>query len=246
MAIQQWTVTQIVEQALGRFENRPSNKGKFDPRMEFFLGLDECCQEKHYWWRRKAFSFQTAINQKTYDLSLPGVGNANAPDLVEIEEMFVVNSNPQDFPGRVPPELSAMDLVASIYGNAVQGLIPQNGYYLNQTGWQQLSLALLPSQVFTIAATYWAVPMITDTTQETIPLVPPNLQWGLLYMLGKRFAEFLYEEDDPRFKIYEKRYEEWKLQAAKSKQFSSQEAIAAKSNKQAVHAGGRFWGTGNR
>jgi len=242
--IAMWSVTQIVDQTLGRFENRPSGKGKFDPRMEFWLGLDEFCQEKHYWWRRKAFSFATVIGTKSYDLADPVVGNA--PDLQEIEEVFSVNANPQDWPGRIPPELTSRDLIASIYGTAIQSQIPQSGYYLGFSQFQEFSFSEIPQQVYTVAGTYWAVPMVTDTTEEIIPLVPPNLHYGLIYVLGKRYAEFLYEEDDPRFKIYASRYAEFCLTAAKSKQFSSQEALAMKSNRPAVHAGGRFWGAGNR
>jgi len=75
--------------------------------------------------------------------------------------------------GRIPPELTSRDLVASIYGNAQQSQIPQSGYYLDFSVFQQFSFSAKPQQVYTVAGTYWAVPMITDVTQETIRLCLP-------------------------------------------------------------------------
>src|ERR1700745_2500961 len=178
MPIQTWTMTQLIDQTLGRFENRPSGKGKFDPRMEAWMAIDEAVEEKNSYWRRKGLSFQTVIGTKSYDLSDPAI--ANAPDLQEIEEIFAVNANPQDFPGRIPPELTARALIASIYGSAVQSQIPSTGYYLGFSQFQNFSFSAAPQQVYTVAGTYWAVPMITDVTQETIPLIPPYLHWGLI------------------------------------------------------------------
>ena len=70
-----WTVSQIVQEVDGRTEGRASNKKNFNMRMEFFLGLDEFCQEKHYWWRHKLFSFQTVVGTLSYDLSSNQPGN---------------------------------------------------------------------------------------------------------------------------------------------------------------------------
>lgn len=240
MPITQWTVTQLVQQSLGFFENRPANKGTFDPRMQFFLALDRFVQEKHYWWRRKTATLTTLIGVAAYDLSDPN--GANAPDCVEIEEMYIVNGNPLWWPQGVPPELTARQVLMSIYGGQLGPTIPYGGYLLQPGKFQELIFSVAPQQAYQAAWTYWAAPMVTDTTTETVPLVPPNLHYGLVDMLNLEFAKFLTGEDDPRLSTWASSMEDFKLQAAKSKQFSSQEAKACKSNAPAVQAGGRSWG----
>ena len=231
----------MVQQVSGRTEGRADNKDNFDPRMEFWLGLDEFCQERHYWWRRKATSFAVQVGVQTYDLSSNGTGQANAPDCVEIEEMFIVNANPQLWPYNVSPELTAREQIASLFGDsAVQALVPNSGYFLSPGEFQTLAFSTPPVMDYTAAFTYYAVPMVTDVTVDEIPLVPPNLHYGLLYMLERRIYEFLYGQNDPRFLVSNKRYEDFKVIAAKSKSFSSQAAVHMKTSRPAVGAyGGR-------
>lgn len=244
MPITPWTVGQIVKQVMGRTEGRASGKKDFDPRMEFWLGLDEMVQERHYFWRRKTFSLQTEIGTQNYDLSSNGTGQANAPDLVEIEEIFVVNATPQFWPYSVPPEFTARQQVGAIYGQPQVGqLIPRSGYFLTPGNFQQLTLSQPPNQVYTVAGTYYAVPMVTDVTIDAIPLVPPNLHFGLVYMLERRIFEYLFGQGDPRWTVSNKRYEDFLEKAAKYKSFSQQEAIHASVTSGAVHSsGGRGYG----
>lgn len=241
-----WTVSQIVQQVMGRTENRASKKPNFDPRMEFFLGLDEFCQEKHYWWRRKMFSFQTTIGQQNYDLSQLTTGNA--PDLAEVEEMFVVNAAPQFWPYSVPPAFNPSQQVGAVYGQPNIGqAIPRSAYFISPGNWQLFTLTNPPVQVYTVAGTYYAVPMVTDVAQDGIPLVPPSLHFGLVYMLERRIYEFLYGQNDPRWTVSNKRYEDFLIKAAKSKSFSSQLAISASTGSPAVHStGGRGYNGGCR
>jgi hypothetical protein len=244
--ITQWTVPQIVKQVMGRTQNRARGKVNFDPNIEFFLGLDEFCQEKHYWWRRKMLSFSTSIGVQNYDLSSNGTGQANAADVVEIEEMFVVNATQQPWPWSVPPEFNARQQIGAVYGQPNIGQsLPRNGYFLTPGNFQQLTLANPPQMAYTIAGTYYAVPMVTDTTVEEIPLVPPNLHFGLIYMLERRIYEMLYGQEDPRFQVSNARYEKFCAIAARTKSFSQQEAIHASTSGHAVSAsGGRgAWGT---
>lgn len=228
-----------------RTENRASGAGKPDWFMEFWQALDEFTTEKHYWWRRKSASFQTVIGQQDYDLSSDATGSANAPDCEEIEEAFVVNADPQCHPKHVNPLFSARQVLAAIYGTAVQPEpIPHSGYFIVPGEFQQLSLAAPAQSVYTIGFTYWAVPMIvsSDVDNDYVPLVPPYLHWGLTYMLERRVYEYLYGQDDPRFVTSNARYEQFKAAAARSKQFSSQEAIHSQVQGCAVvSAGGRGW-----
>jgi len=215
--------------------------------MDFFLGLDEFVQEKHYWWRRKAFSLATQAGAQAYDLSKPvNQGGAGAADLVEIEELFVVNGAPcANWPLPVHPALASREIVAGLYGNsAVQSEMSRDRYFLSLGTFQQLNLTMAPDQVFTLAGTYWAVPMVTNVaSQSSIPLVPPNLHFGLVYMFERRVYELLYGQDDPRFAMADKRYEDFKVTASKSVQFSSQQSIAFATRRPAIQSSGdRGWG----
>ena len=106
-----------------------------------------------------------------------------------------------------------------------------------------LTLSQPPNMVYTVAGTYYAVPMVTDTATEDIPLVPPNLYFGLIYMLERRIYEYLYGQDDPRWTVSNKRYQDFVGIAAKYKSFSQQEAIHASVTRGAVSSsGGRGYG----
>jgi hypothetical protein len=236
---QGWKVSKIIQQVNGRTENRATGKPNFDINMEFFLGLDEFCQEKHYWWRRKSFSFLTQQGVQSYDLASNSTGSANAGDAEEIEEAFFVNATPLVHPSSVHPAFTAREWVASLYGDAVSGTIPFPGYFLD--GFQNFVFTQAPQSAFTCAATYWAVPMVTDTAGalgNPPPLVPPFLHFGLVYMLERRVYEYLYGQNDPRFATSNQRYEDFKKIAAKSKQFSSAEAIHSSMQGASVTASG--------
>ena len=252
MPIQQWKCSEIVKQVVGRTENRTTNKPNYNINMEFFMGLDEFVQEKHYWWRRKAASFATVPGQISYDISMAEFGNAG--DAVEIEEMFVVNAAPSTIPLSVNPKFTPRQQIASMFGNAaIQATIPANGYFLLPGGFQILQFSQAPPDIETVAFTYYAAPMIVNVASainQAPPLVPPNLAWGLIYMLERRVFEYLFGQNDPRFTVSNTRYEDFKLQAAKFKQFSVQEAVHSETIYPGVSSSGgrgyvrgQWWGS---
>lgn len=240
-----WNVTDVVKQVMGKTENRANNKGNYNPRLEFWTGLDEFCGEKHYWWRRKAASLSVIAGQQSYDLSSNGTGQANAPDCVEIEEMFTINAAPQNGPISVNPMFSPRQQVAALYGSAVGTNVPRAGYFLTPNQFQGLTFSTVPVRDTTVAFTYYAVPMNTSIALDVIPLVPPFLHWGLFYMLERRIYEFLYVDSDPRFVMANKRYEDFKVIAAKAKSFSVQEAVEMRSTGRAVSSSGGRGSGGN-
>ena len=224
-----WTVAALIAEANGRTENRATNKPNFNTAMEFFLGLDEFCLSKHYWWRRKVASFATVANQQQYDISKSvASGGANAPDAEEIEEAFIVNASPFQHPKNVNPRFTAKEIVASIFGNnAIQGYIPHEGFFMVPGQFQMWDFTQAPESVFTVGFTYWAIPMVSNTGAAMNlppPLVPPFLHYGLVTIIERRILRYLYGQGDERLATVEKDYEDFKNQAAKSKQFSSQEA----------------------
>lgn len=246
-----WKVSEIIQEANGRTENRAANKPNFNTNMEFFLGLDEFCMEKHFWWRRKAASFQTAVNQQTYDLSKSiAQGGANAPDAEEIEEAFIVNGTPLQHPKRVRPDFSPKRVIASLFGGAaIQAWIPHTGYFMAPGTFQQWDFDQAPTSVLTVAFTYWAIPMVSSgqvaqATSEPPPLVPPFLHWGLVTVMERRIYKYLLAQNDPRYQAAEADYQKFVATAAKSKQYSSQQAIHASSNIAVHSSGGRGYRPG--
>lgn len=245
-----WSVQKIVNQVNGRSENRATNKPNFDILMEFFLALDEFCGEKHYWWRRKAASFQAQVGVQSYDLSTNSTGSANARDAVEIEEAYIVNASPFLYPKMVHPAFTARQQIAAMFSSQVvsENPIPRGGYFLTPGQFQSFELTYPPQQPYTIAFTYYATPMITDTADAAnnpIPLVPPNLHWGMLYALERRVYEYLYGQNDPRWVTSNARYKDFVAAAARYKQFSVQEAIESRmQGPSVVSSGGRARPTG--
>jgi hypothetical protein len=237
-----WTASQIIAQVNGRTENRAMNKPNFNIQMEFWMALDEFCGERHYWWRRRSFSMATIVGQQSYDLNVNEVETDTplAPDLEEIEEVFVVNSAPQPWPFGVAPDLSARQIVTAMYGDAIVNNLPATGGYFIEPGpTRKFWLGTIPQTVFTIAAIYWAIPQNTNLAQDIIPLVPPYLHWGLLYALERRVYEYLYTQNDPRWIQSDQRYQKFLEAAAKSKQFSSQQSITMRTDRPSVRASGR-------
>lgn len=251
MPNQGWAVSKVIAQVNGRTENRAANKPNFDIAMEFFLGLDEFCGEKHYWWRRKAASFSTVANQQQYDLSLTPPVGAGTTDLEEVEEAFIVAGAPFPYPRRVNPSFTPRVQLAAFFGsNSVQQQIPHAAFFTMP--FQMWEFTFPPPTIYTIAFTYWAIPMITDTgsnINKPVPLVPPFLHWGMVPMLERRVLSYLFGQNDPRYQVADANYEAFKFQAAKSKQYSSQEAKHSSMQGGSVHSSGgkgytrgNFWG----
>jgi len=242
-----WTCAKIISQVMGRTENRASNKPLFDTDFEFFTALDEFCLEKHFWWRRKYASLAVQAGKQTYDLGAAvTAGGAGAPDVQEIEEMFVVTGLPTSYPGRVNPRFTSRQQLAAIFGaQNVNQEISRTGFFIDPNTFQQLTFTAPPPTSQTVAFTYWAIPMITDTAaarQNPPPLVPPWLHWGLIYMFERRIYEYLYGQNDPRWTVSNQRYQEFIVKAAHSKDFSTQEAIHSTMQYPSVVAsGGRAW-----
>jgi hypothetical protein len=237
-----WTAIQIIEQCNKLTSNLAANK--IDVAMEFWQGLDEFCGEKHYWWRRLLGSFTTTPPTQQYDLA--GVAGGNEVEIEEVEEVFVVNATAQCSPGNVRPMFNARDQVAAAFGPGVGPFFPRSGYFITPGSPQQLQFSGPVTQALLIGYSFYAIPMITDTTTETIPLVPVFLQYGLKYMLLRRLYDFLYGQEDPRYTTADNNYQRFVLRASKSQSFSSQRAVHASSSARAIQAGGHGGGRGSR
>lgn len=230
-----WTVGALVQRVQKRTENR-ANK-LIDMNMEFFLALDEFCLDQHFWWRKKRGSFTTAIGTQSYDLSA-AAGGTN-PDLVELEEVILMNADGITVQAELNPIVDPQAQLAALL-NTVQDT-PSAFFIDPSTGLQTLILQAPPNVAQKICYEYWAIPMVTDPTQDTIPLVPGYLHWGLGYALEMRVYEVLYGQEDPRFTMAQGRYEQFKTVAARAPNWtgrSTQEARTTEDYASIVQAHG--------
>jgi hypothetical protein len=202
-----WQVGDIVNQVIARTQNLAD--GKFDMRTEFFLGLDEFCNERHFWWRKKRFTFPSIVGTASYDIS------ALAPDFAgEIEDLFLLNADGTTIERILQPIVTPLGEIAAI-NQTVQDT--PAAYLLDVTTSLFTIRLQAPSNVNQpMFGTYWASPQVTDPDDsETIPLVPQNIHYGLFDMLERRVYKLLLAQDDPRFEASDATYQAFITKASR-------------------------------
>src|SRR5271169_2813576 len=158
-----WSVTQLIAEVQKRTENRAANK--MDLRMEFFLALDQLCNEQHFWWRKRRGQFSSVVGQTTpYDISI------NNPDFAELDEAILMNAD------GVTVEKQLQHITDS--GQQLQMLLnnvqdtPACIFVDTETSYQNFYFQAPANVAQLIVFFYWAMPMITDITKDNIPLLP--------------------------------------------------------------------------
>jgi len=220
-----WTVEQLIEHVSKRTENRADDK--IDLEMEFFLALDEFCSEQFFWWRKKRATFTTVIGTNTYDLSKV------APDFAQFDTAYLIKPDGITLDGEMTPITGPTgQLKASL--NTTQD-VPASYFIDTNTSPQELMLQAPASVAQKILFTYWAIPMVTDTTEEDIPLVPNFLHWGLIYALERRVYEMLYGQEDPRYTVANARYEAFCEKAYAMPGWTTREVVTSRASSSAVN-----------
>ena len=220
-----WKVTQLIDHVSKRTQNRANNK--IDLRMEFFLALDEFTAEEHYWWRKKRATFSTIIGNNSYDLSV------KAADFAQFDSAFLIKPDGMTVDKELIPITGASGQIKASL-NTVQD-VPASYFIDTNTSPQTLMLQAPASIAQLILFNYYAVPMVTDTTQEDIPMVPKSLHWGLIYTLERRVYEFLYGQEDPRYTGANERYEEFVQKAAQMPSWTTREVMSSRANSSSVN-----------
>lgn len=211
-----WQVGDIVNQVNARTQSLAD--GKFDLRYEFFLGLDEFTNKRHFWWRKKRFVLPLIVGTASYDFS------ALAPDFCgEFEEIFLINPDGVTIGARLLPILEPEGEVAAIL-NIVSNT--PAAYLLDVTTSLTTLRLQAPSNVAqNLMVNYWAAPMVTDVDDtEMIPLVPQNLHYGLFDMLESRVFKQLLMQEDPRFQAAEAKYEQFVEEASRVPHWAGRKA----------------------
>lgn len=211
-----WQVGDIVQQVTQRTQNKLDSG--IDPRQEFFLALDQFCNFKRFWWRKKDFILPLLVGTASYDFS------TLAPDFAgEFEHVYLLGPDGSSIRCALDPILTDGGLIS-----AKTNTVPNtpNSFLLDVTTSLFTLRLQAPSNVAqSLYVTYWASPMVTDVDNtEAIPLVPQNLHYGLFNMLERRVYEVLYGQGDERYAIKDAEYKRFCIEASRIPHWSGQRA----------------------
>lgn len=209
-------VQDIVQNVNKRTEGRAGTK--MDLRMELFLAIDELCLDRHWWWVNKRFVIPAVVGQASYDLS------SVAPDFTEFDEVYLINADGVTIGNSMYPIFDKKAQTACIL-STVQDT-PAAYFIDTETSLQTMHLQAPSNVNQNIFGFYWAMPMVTDPAEDTIPLVPPFLHWGLIHALERRVFKFLYGVGDVRASTAEQDYQSFKTIASRKPNFSDKQVLA--------------------
>lgn len=217
-----YTISQVIEIASKRTERRV--EGEIDLRSEFWAALSEFVLERRYPWRRKSFTFSTAVGTQQYDVSSAGLSpyGSLATDLYEIRTVYRVEPGPAftELPPLVTEDQQMSALEATINGKP-------SAYMTLPVALQTLVFNVPADAIYKMRINYWAAPdPVLDSAAEVVPLVPPQLHWGLPIALERNLFRYLYGQNDPRTMLAEKRYTDFLAKAARMFSFTTNQITA--------------------
>lgn len=233
-----WQVGDIVAQVIQRTQNRTDSG--IDLRQEFFLALDQFCNNRRFWWRKKDFILPLVVGTPSYDFS------ALAPDFCgQFQDVYLLNPGAGSIAGQLTPLINDEDLICA----KTNIVADQPAGYLLDVTTSLFTLRLqAPSNVAqSLYITYWAAPMVTDVDNtEIIPLVPQNLHYGLFNMLERRVYEVLYGQEDPRYMIKDREYQTFLQEASRIQHWSGRKAREMSVDDMGTRASGSSRSLGSR
>jgi hypothetical protein len=220
--IMAWTKSLIVGEVQKRTENRVANK--MDLNMEFFLALDQLCNEQHFWWRKRRAKIATVIGQATpYDISTV------APDFVELETALLMNADGVTVQRELTHITDPGHQLEMLLNNVRD--TPSNVFVDTQTSYQNLCFQAPASVAQLVYFMYYAMPMVTDLTQDKIPLLPPWLHYGMISALERRVYLVLFGNEDPRYETTNEEYQEFLEAANNTPSWTSKKVTEARTTR---------------
>lgn len=233
------TRAELIAKVNGKTEN--ALVGQLDFNSLFLEVAQEFCGEHRYWWRHKTFTFPTVAGTDSYDLTdttTVATTPANAGPFVE-EITFV---------GRVDgTKICELDPIFDDQAIAEwdtdtsqdkPGLWTITGDSL--TNAQKIRLHKVPNGIFTMHVAAWMIPnATTDSSDETIYIVPPVWHTALQVGLEREVWRLKYGQQDPKFitanALYEKKVATAKVQpsfsTAKTVQWRRNDGRAVRSTR---------------
>lgn len=174
--------------------------------------LQDFCGRNRYWWRRWSVTFTITAGTQTYDLTTI----STTPSLSEItvEEIIKVGLI---LPGQNPPVSYLIPIFDEEgYIEMSQGLNPSGlaeavapGRYTMYAGDYKTLLFDIPDNNYTMQLVFWAMPNPnTDTTSNSVPLVPPAHHKALVSGMEQRIWETIFGPTNPKVVAAKQRYED--------------------------------------
>lgn len=197
----------------------------------FSFIVQDICKRNRFWWRKWSVTFPTIIGTTTYDLTTITA----TPTLTEIavEEVTKLQVNVAGVWAALVP----------IYDDAtIQTMLlntsrAQPGRYTFAPNDYKIILIDPPDAVYTARMSFWAMPNPnTDSSQETVPLIPP---WGhnaVVEGMAAYIWESLYGLLNQKTVAYKRRYEDSIMNLQARPRFSADYVQTLTSNESAIRS----------
>lgn len=158
------------------------------------IELTRIVNRKHYWWRKKTFSFTCSAGTPIYDLSANGLNIADDFDQMVTFVRWDSSDNVVPMSFISDPQ----DVLTVIYDTSTG---TPTGWLIEPGTTQTIRLAPVPSSSHTFRGLYWAGINTKWSTpgSGTIPLIPPQFHYVVLVALTRRAFQYLYGQKDARY-----------------------------------------------
>lgn len=178
--------------AAAHVENRGKAVLNYD--QEFSLAIIEFCRARKWRWRHSSGRVNLAIGTAEYDLT--DSGGINAPDLEEIQSVYVVEG---DGDLRKLDEVTAESDIATALESTGQD--EPTGFFRKPGADLTLRITPFPDAALPIRVLHWRIPLFLNAApgSDAIPLVPGYLHPTLVKQLEVRLLHYSVGVADERY-----------------------------------------------
>lgn len=213
-----WKRSQLIDTADRRTDRRASKKLDLD--SEFLTALQEFCLEHRWPWRRKTKRFDLIALQSAYDMTDPLV--MDMQDMHVFQQHGVHLITPPGDPVEMTPVFDVDEQDRLLDSTAPSD---QPGVYFMQPH-LTFNVHPTPDQIYSIRASYWAVPNPQLVAQDdTIPLVPGYLHHLLCKKMELNLLRFTIGEGAAKYMTVAKEYDRLLIQNQVWEDFASDHVI---------------------
>lgn len=197
------TRNEIVTLANQRTEFRLEAQGL---DLWFIQAIQRFARESRFWWRKSRKTFVSVPGTQEYDLFAAAGGDAD--DLEQI--MAVLRATDQ---GELDPIVGEVSQEAALQN--VTNDEP-SGYFIKPGTTSTLCFNCPAASAKTYALHYWAIPNpSTDTSDDTVPLVPPIYHAVIADAMVADICEQLFGSESTRYLAAKARYDKGLMEASR-------------------------------
>ena len=160
------------------------------------IELSRIVNRKHYWWRRKNYTFNSVAGTATYNLAVDGTAPLNiADDFYQSSKLYRWVSNTERV--KIEWEGDASNILGMVY-DTTQG---EPKIHTVEPGTTKvIRLGPVPNAVAQYVGLYYAgVNTKWSNPTDAIPLVPPEHHYVVLFAMVRRAFDYLYGQEDVRY-----------------------------------------------